>query len=137
MFVTGEPGIGKTTLVEMFLAHLRTDRRVRIGRGQCLEQYREGEPYLPILEAFGRLCSDPGGAPIKALLSRCAPTWMIQMPGLLSSEEIASLQQRIQGANQQRMLREMADALEALTHETFLSWYWKICIGAITRPSSY
>jgi predicted ATPase/DNA-binding winged helix-turn-helix (wHTH) protein len=118
VFVTGEPGIGKTTLVEMFLAHVRTDRNVRIGRGQCLEQYKEGEPYLPILEALGRLCRDPGGAPIAALLSRYAPTWMIQMPSLLSGAEIASLQQRIQGANQQRMLREMADALEALVYET-------------------
>ncbi len=118
VFVTGEPGIGKTTLVEMFLARVRTDRRVRIGRGQCLEQYGEGESYLPILEALGRLCRDPGGAPIAALLSRYAPTWMIQMPALLSSAEVASLQQRIQGANQQRMLREMADALEALTNET-------------------
>ena len=118
VFVTGEPGIGKTTLVEMFLARVRTDRRVRIGRGQCLEQYGAGESYLPILEALGRLCRDPGGAPIAALLSRYAPTWMIQMPALLSSAEVASLQQRIQGANQQRMLREMADALEALTNET-------------------
>jgi DNA-binding winged helix-turn-helix (wHTH) protein/Leucine-rich repeat (LRR) protein len=116
IFVTGEPGIGKTTLVEMLLAHLRfDDRHVRIGRGQCLEQYGEGEPYLPILEAFGRLCRGAGGAPVSEILSRCAPTWLIQMPALLSSADIALLQQRIQGANQQRMLRELVDSLEALT----------------------
>ncbi len=117
VFVTGEPGIGKTTLVELFLARLRLDRRMRIGRGQCLEQYGEGEPYLPILEAFGRLCRGGGGEPVRAILNRCAPTWLIQMPALLSSAELSSLQLRIQGANQQRMLREMADTLEALTSE--------------------
>jgi len=117
VFVTGEPGIGKTTLVEMFLARVRADWRVRIGRGQCLEQYGEGEPYLPILEALTRLCREPGNAPIVELLSRYAPTWMVQMPSLLSRVELASLQQRNQGANQQRMLREMAEALEALTQE--------------------
>jgi len=117
VFVTGEPGIGKTTLVELLLARLRRDKRVKVGRGQCFEQYGGGEPYLPILEALGRMCREPGGAPVAALLSRYAPTWMIQMPSLLSSAETASLQQRIQGANQQRMLREMADALEALTNE--------------------
>lgn len=118
VFVTGEPGIGKTTVVEMFLARARADWRVRSGRGQCLEQYGESEPYLPILEALGRMCREPGGAEILELLSRYAPTWLIQMPGLLSKAEIASLQHRIQGTNQQRMLREMADALEALTNET-------------------
>jgi predicted ATPase/DNA-binding winged helix-turn-helix (wHTH) protein len=120
-FVTGEPGIGKTTVVEMFLARVRTEKRARIGRGQCIEQYGVGEPYLPILDAFGRMCREPGGGPIIELLTRYAPTWMIQMPGLVRSEDLASLQQRIQGANQQRMLREMADALEALTQgSTFI-----------------
>src|SRR5262245_56443168 len=32
------------------------DARVWLGRGQCIEQYGAGEPYMPVLEAFGRLC---------------------------------------------------------------------------------
>src|SRR5262249_58728715 len=39
VFVTGEAGIGKTTLVEAFLARLGTGDGLRIGRGQCVEQY--------------------------------------------------------------------------------------------------
>src|SRR5262249_55096523 len=39
VFVTGEAGIGKTTLVEAFLARLGTGGGLRIGRGQCVEQY--------------------------------------------------------------------------------------------------
>ena len=58
VFVSGEPGIGKTTLVEAFLEHIdSTDgQRQRIARGQCVESYGPGEAYLPILEALGRLC---------------------------------------------------------------------------------
>src|SRR5262245_9738293 len=43
IFVTGEAGIGKTTLVEAFLQKVRRDSNVWIGQGQCLEQYGSGE----------------------------------------------------------------------------------------------
>lgn len=118
IFVTGEPGIGKTTLVDLFLARIRNTGRIRIGRGQCLEQYGEGEAYLPILEAFGRLCREPGTANLIPLLSQYAPTWVIQMSAVLNDAELANLQQRSQGATRQRMLREMAEAIEAITVET-------------------
>ena len=31
------------------------------ARGQCVEQYGSGEAYLPVLEALGQLCRQPGG----------------------------------------------------------------------------
>jgi hypothetical protein len=61
VFVTGEPGIGKTTLVDRFLERVEASGQVSIGRGQCLEQYGEGEAYLPVLEAIGHWCRGPGG----------------------------------------------------------------------------
>src|SRR5215203_5151446 len=118
VFVTGEAGIGKTTLVDLFLARIRNTNRIRIGRGQCLEQYGEGEPYLPILEAFGRLCREPGMENLLPLLSQYAPTWLVQMPAVFNNAELANLQQRAQGATRPRMLREMAEALGAITVDT-------------------
>src|SRR6185503_5292833 len=56
VFVTGEAGIGKTSLVDAFARTIPTDGSIRVGRGQCLEQYGTGEAYLPLLEAIGRLC---------------------------------------------------------------------------------
>ena len=53
VFVSGEAGVGKTTVVEMFLTRLATVSGVWTARGQCVEHYGEGEPYLPFLEAFG------------------------------------------------------------------------------------
>jgi DNA-binding winged helix-turn-helix (wHTH) protein/predicted ATPase len=117
VFVTGEPGIGKTTVVDLFLARVRATGLIRVGYGQCLEHYGKGEAYLPILEVFVRLSREPGGSRLLALLNRYAPTWLMQMPALLSDEDFAHLQGRIQGTTQQRMLREMAEALEVLTVE--------------------
>src|SRR5262245_45423693 len=51
LFVTGEAGIGKTALVDAFAWNIASDRSIRVGRGQCLEQYGTSEAYLPVLDA--------------------------------------------------------------------------------------
>jgi len=111
-FIAGEPGIGKSTLVEMFLDRVR-GRQVRIGRGQCLEQHGAREPYLPVLDALGRLCREHGGAGLIAVLERYAPTWLAQMPSLLDAQRLETVQGRAVGATRARMLREIVEALDA------------------------
>jgi hypothetical protein len=44
VLITGEAGIGKTTLVDAFVAQGASTEPVWIGRGQCLEQHGSGEP---------------------------------------------------------------------------------------------
>ncbi len=117
VFVTGEPGIGKTTLVEAFLQHIAAGGEVWVGRGQCIEHYGAGEAYLPVLEALGRLCRTRGGERLVPILGRHAPSWLVQMPALASEAELEGLRRKVQGATQQRMLREIAEALEVLTAE--------------------
>jgi predicted ATPase len=70
-----------------------------------------------VLEALARLCRGPEGQHFLALLSQYAPSWLVQMPTLLSAAELEALQQRGSGATQARMLRELAEAIEALTAE--------------------
>ena len=123
IFVSGEPGIGKTTLTRTFLNSLAGDRGVRIGRGQCVEQYGAGEPYMPILEALTRFCRAPGGEKLVEILHRMAPAWLAQMPSLISAEDRIRLQSLAQGTTQQRMLREMAEALEVIAAEAPLILY--------------
>src|ERR1700736_3804325 len=55
VFITGEPGIGKTALVDEFERQARADARIRVARGQCVEGYGGKEAYYPILEALGSL----------------------------------------------------------------------------------
>ena len=74
VFVTGEPGIGKTTAVELFLAEAASGDRLRIAQGRCIETHGAGEAYLPLLEAMIRLCREPGGQAIARLLRQHAPT---------------------------------------------------------------
>ena len=114
VFVSGEPGVGKTTLLHAFLDSLSGEHAVRIGRGNCVEQHSGAEPYMAVLEALTRLCREPGGERMVAILHRLAPTWLAQMPSLVSVEDRLRLQGQAQGAMQNRMLREMVEALEAM-----------------------
>ena len=113
VFVTGEAGIGKTALVDTFARSIAFDRSIRIGRGQCLEQYGTSEAYLPVLEAIGRLCREQGK--VVDVLRAHAPMWLLQMPSLVSASDRELLSREVFGATRERMLREMGEALEALT----------------------
>ena len=70
---------------------------------------------MPILEALEQLCQPPEGRTVVTLLARVAPTWLLQMPWLLSDNDAERLQRLTLGATPQRMLREIVQALEALT----------------------
>jgi predicted ATPase/DNA-binding winged helix-turn-helix (wHTH) protein len=109
-FVAGEAGIGKTALLEAFVSDVVADGKARVGRGQCIQHYGAGEAYLPILEALGRLGRD-GGPPIVALLREYAPSWLKHLPLLTPGEEFDALT----AVTPEKMLRELADALEILT----------------------
>src|SRR5262245_3486373 len=112
-FVAGEAGIGKTTLVDAFRTRLVADGHV-VAHGKCVEHHGGREPYLPVLDALGRLCATPAGASVLATLRRSAPSWLVQLPTLVDPEEMDALERRLVGTNRERMLREMAQMLEAL-----------------------
>lgn len=119
VLVTGEAGLGKTALIDAFVQSLPAARRspasgLRVARGQCVEHYGPGEAYMPVLEALGQLCRGPTGRAMVRHLARHAPTWLAQMPGLVSSAEFKTLTRRTAGASRDRMLRELADALDTL-----------------------
>lgn len=116
-FLIGEPGIGKTTLIDRFLADVRAAGHVQIGRGQCIEQHGQGEAYLPVLEALEQLCHEPEGEKVAAVLRQYAPTWLVQLPAVVAEHERKALAEQVQGASRERMLREVADALEALSRD--------------------
>ena len=118
VWVTGEAGIGKTTVVEAFRAAVATDPAVWLATGQCVEHYGTGEAYLPVLEALGQLCRGAGGERLVTLLRQHAPTWFVQMPWLLTSADREQLHDELQGATRERMLREFAEVVDRLTAET-------------------
>jgi DNA-binding winged helix-turn-helix (wHTH) protein/tetratricopeptide (TPR) repeat protein len=117
IFVTGEAGIGKTTLVDVF--HQRAVRRenIRIARGQCVEGFGGREAYYPMLEALGQLTRDAEGIPIVHILATQAPTWLIQLPSLVKTDQREAMHREILGATRDRMVREICEALESLSVE--------------------
>ena len=94
VFVTGEAGIGKTAVIDRFVADALGAKRAWVGRGQCLEQYGAGEPYLPVLEALGELVRDDPANPLALALRGHAPTWASQLPPLGTGTTPASRERR-------------------------------------------
>ncbi len=116
VFLTGEAGIGKTALLNQFAAQIVDYSNCFVTCGQCIEKYGSGEAYRPILEALNRLCLTTEGQQFIEVLEQYAPSWLMQMPPLLTPEQLFRL--RKQGmAPKERWLRELAEALEVITRE--------------------
>ena len=115
VFITGEPGIGKTSLSEEFQRQTAArEPSVRIARGQCVEGFGSKEPFYPMLEALGELCRGTEGATILEVLAKEAPTWLVEFAGLLRRDQREALQREVLGATPERMLRELVKALETI-----------------------
>jgi hypothetical protein len=120
MSVAGEPGIGKTTLVEEFLAEVSgASRPLRIARGRCSERLAGTEAYLPILEALDALMRGPGAAPVVALMKRLAPTWYLQItPAAAEDSSEGRALVSVQASSQERLKRELSAFLERARYST-------------------
>lgn len=108
--VAGEAGIGKTAMIDAFVASLG---EAATAHGQCIEQVGEGEPYLPVLDALAGLARTD--ASLVTQLRRVAPTWLLQLPWLIDREEQERLQAGLASSTQDRMLREFSELVEQLT----------------------
>lgn len=116
VFLVGEPGIGKTTLLEAFKSRLAGDARTLLIEAQCSEHFGPSEPYLPLLDGLAQACRGAGDKRLLDALAVHAPRWLAQLPALSASADIAT------GANDmpatpERMLRELTDAIEMLATE--------------------
>jgi tetratricopeptide (TPR) repeat protein len=86
LFITGEAGAGKSSLVSRFLveASLHVPDLFTIG-ASCSEQYGAGEPYQPFVEAFRDLVTGgrSGGtrwSRLRDLAGELAPHWLGAIP---------------------------------------------------------
>jgi DNA-binding winged helix-turn-helix (wHTH) protein/tetratricopeptide (TPR) repeat protein len=115
VFITGEAGIGKTTLAETFLRSMSAAAAdVVLLRGQCIQQHGQREPYMPMLEALERLLGSAAGRALIPLFQRVAPCWHVQIPWLLSEGQPAGFQAAMMTAPPERMLREIGAFVESV-----------------------
>ena len=117
VLLKGEAGVGKSAVLEEFQRRaLGEIRHLRIGLGQCIEGYGGKEPYYAILDALGQLCRAESPSVVETLKVH-APTWLVQFPGVIKPEHRENLRQEILGATRERMIREIATALDILAAE--------------------
>ncbi|MEO8601484.1 MAG: AAA family ATPase [bacterium] len=117
IFITGDIGLGKTTLLDAWLAEAAA-HGAAVARGRCVAAYGASEAYLPVLDALERLRRGPRREALLALLRERAPTWLAQLAWLVPEGERAALQRDILGGTRERMLREITEALEAFATTT-------------------
>jgi DNA-binding winged helix-turn-helix (wHTH) protein/tetratricopeptide (TPR) repeat protein len=115
VFITGEAGIGKTTLLDFFRRHAGLGANVRFASGQCVEGFGGKEAYYPLLDALGPLLHDAEDRTFVQVFSKQAPTWLAQFPTLVKDEQREALEREIIGATRERMVREICEALETIT----------------------
>jgi predicted ATPase/tRNA A-37 threonylcarbamoyl transferase component Bud32 len=104
--VAGEPGIGKTTLVEDFLSQLIAEgNRILLARGNCSERLAGAEAYLPVIDALENLLRNDELGAAARLMKTVAPTWygQIAIPLTTATTGIAT---PLRAASQQAMMRE-------------------------------
>jgi predicted ATPase/predicted Ser/Thr protein kinase len=120
--VAGEPGIGKTTLVEDFLQHLAASGRTcLVARGRCSERLAEAEAYLPVLDALEDLLAADGNGAAARAMQIVAPTWYAQLgtqrTGVAAHDPGANRAAwpPERASSQQAMLREFCSLLQELS----------------------
>jgi serine/threonine protein kinase/predicted ATPase len=117
VLISGEPGIGKTALTRNFVyAACKGNADLALVRGACVEHYGAGEAYLPFMDALGNLLQNSSRA--VALFRLHAPTWCLQFPAVFSGTSMEQILREVTWGTKDRMLRELGDALSALTAET-------------------
>ena len=114
VFVIGEPGIGKTTLLDAFAERHASSGELAYTIGCAAEHYGSTEAYLPLFDAIRRLCHGPHAERLLHIFRRHAPGWLAQLPGLLGDAELETLRRRAVGGTRERMMRELADAITAV-----------------------
>lgn len=85
VFVTGDAGAGKSTLIERFGEHVASQAPdTLIIRAGCSEQYGAVEPYQPFVEAFRDLLAKEDTAPrkrsLREIAKEVAPFWLSAIP---------------------------------------------------------
>jgi predicted ATPase len=115
--VTGEPGVGKTTVVEDFLAEVEAGNRTfTLTRGRCTERLAGTEAYLPLLEALDGLLHGSDEAFSAQAMKLLAPTWYVQLVPLAAADpSLAPGLAEAEGASQERRKRELGHFLHEMS----------------------
>ena len=111
--VSGEAGVGKTTLVEKFLGEITASSgALPVARGQCSERLAGSEAYLPFFDALESLAARDRN--LARLMRKLAPWWFVQTGSLTPDDPSnARILGEVKNVTQERLKRELASFLRA------------------------
>jgi predicted ATPase len=117
--ITGEAGLGKTTLVENFLDELAASgQNWRVARGRCSERLAGAEAYMPLLEALDSLLQGDGGAAAAQAMKLLAPSWYVQLAPLGGEDRsLTGVMAEAREASQERRKRELGVFLHEVSRQ--------------------
>jgi tetratricopeptide (TPR) repeat protein len=115
VFVTGSAGMGKTEFCSQFVHPLAQREELFCAHGHCFEHYGANEAYLPFLELMATLLGSSDSTQVADVLRRHAPSWYAQLPAAWTKSEVPGLLPSAHQPNASRMVRELGDALQALS----------------------
>jgi predicted ATPase len=134
--IAGEPGIGKTTLVEEFLKSAgEANPSALVGRGHCSERQAGTEAWLPVIDALDDLMRSDAAGSAARLIKAVAPSWYgeiagdgrtgIQEPATGGQQAVAGDGPMLSGSrpggtgapafSQQALLREFLNLMHAMS----------------------
>ncbi len=115
--LTGEPGTGKTTLLDQFIGGLEGVRGQLATFSACPQRLAGAEAFLPILETLDELTRAGENAAISQLLKLTAPTWYVQVAPLWAAvdEGFASVLEHARAASPERLKRELFTFVKHIT----------------------
>src|SRR5207248_2726785 len=80
VIVSGDAGMGKTTVVEDFLSEMETaGTPAWICRGRCSERLAKTDPFVPVFECLEDLTRGEPGTEALPLMATLAPVWLSQL----------------------------------------------------------
>ena len=117
VLLAGEPGIGKTTLLKVFLERISAQFDANVIQGQCVIHHGREEAYGSLLEAIAKFCRGAEAARIIRTLEHHAPGWLLQLPELLDATRFERVKRQTEDIMPERMTREFCQLVETLTEK--------------------
>lgn len=106
VFISGEAGLGKTTVVEEFLDRIgNPPGTVWIGRGRGSERLAETDAFVPVYECLDLLAQGQDGSQLMQVMQSTAPGWYARIAPGADEARVTS---------QERLRREFVQLFEKL-----------------------
>ena len=103
--ISGEAGMGKSTVTEAFLQQVRgRDSKCLVGNGRSSERHGGTSSYMPIVESLMELVNMDESGTIARQMAECAPTWYgLVFPGIDDGNVVQGLRANTQGRMQHEL----------------------------------